>query len=187
MIYESPEDNFWYLIDTFGSLRFDQLAEFFDTVLPPETLKKLVKKYLFAHKITVSQTGVIEPVGGAHYGSKRKEAIQLAFWIVVNFGYEAIDEIWCGGYPTVICFSTNNGKAYEISYCAEDYYALKASEHIRQNRAIMKAADAGMEDPFVHICLVPFKEYGPKYKGLGFNNYAIIQKHTHLPEYFKWD
>ena len=187
MLYESAEDNFVYLIDRFGCLRFDQLAEFFDPVLKPDDLKKIVRNYMFARKMTVSEKGEISMVGGGRFHKEVLEAIQSAFWIVTNFGYEAIDDIWFGGNPMVICFTTVDGDSYDISYCSNDARAEKAARMIRDNGLIRKASDAGNEDPFVHICLVPFAEYGPRYKGYGFNNWCVIDKYSNLPSYTKYE
>lgn len=187
MLYEKPEDNFVYLIDRFGCLRFDQLAEFFDPVLTPEELKNIVRRYQFLHKMAVTDKGEISMIGGGKFHKEIIEAIQTAYWIVTNFGYEQIEDIWFGGYPMVICFSTYDGDAYDISYCKDDIAAEKAARMIRDNAQLRKAVDAGNEDPFVHICLVPFQEYGPKYKGYGFNNYCVIDKYSRLPVYKKFD
>ena len=187
MLYASPEHNLVDLIYRCGTLKFEQLAEFFDPVIKPEQLQRLLIKYKFMHKIDVDEKGVATWIGGGKFSKHVQEAIQYAFWIVANFGYSLIEEIWIGGYPTVICFTTTDGEAYDISVCMTDAYAERARAKIQKDRELRHQVSLDDKDPFYHICLVPFKENGPRYKGFGFDSYCVIEKYTNQPKYFKFE
>lgn len=187
MRYESVDRNLVDLVSRFSKLSLLQLYEFFRPVCKPEVIYKNAIKHVRKNHMILTDDQYLIWKDSSKFSEYMQEAIEQAFWIVANFGCDKIKEIWVAGFPTVIGFTTTDDEGYDISYITTDIYADRARRKIEADRELRLRTTEIKEDPYYHICVVPYEELGRRYKGHLFDSYCVINKRTHEPKYFTWD
>ena len=187
MKHQSIEKNLVDLVCQFSSLSLLQLYTFFRPVCKPDLIYRYVLKHVRNNHMILTDDQYVKWKDTSGFKPHWVEALDEAFWILANFGYDKVEEIWMGSFPTVIVFTTTNREAYDISYINSMAYAERAKQKIQQNRNIRLKSTGKEEDPFYHICLVSNEMLGKNCRGYGFDSYCVLDKKTHIPKYYTWE
>ena len=108
MKHQSIEKNLVDLVCQFSSLSLLQLYTFFRPVCKPDLIYRYVLKHVRNNHMILTDDQYVKWKDTSGFKPHWVEALDEAFWILANFGYDKVEEIWMGSFPTVIVFTTTN-------------------------------------------------------------------------------
>lgn len=187
MIFEDVEDNLVDVVMRLGELRIDQLVEFFRPAKRPKEMLYFINMLSRYSLFEIDETNrKVSFKNSAAMSDDFKRRVQIAFWILADFGCDNVREYDLADYPTMLWFYTEDGAIYDVSVINNVEDAIIAKRR-REHGLTKPNSDDSLEDLVNHIAIVPWESVGEEIENYGFDSYCILDKTTNKPQYYTWN
>lgn len=178
MIYKSTEDCIQEVVRTMGTVSVEQLLRYFRNAPDKDNLQ-----YYIEELIRMRVFDYIKPSNWVRYHNSPKlneteeRRRVMAFWVVADFGYDNIRELYVLRAPWQLLMITEDNNVFDIAVC------VNKGDAIAMARAIPQAQIAGVPDEVNHIAIVREKEMGATVLPYGFDSCCILDENK-SPHYY---
>lgn len=169
MVYQYTQYNLVSLMQQLGTLKREQLIQFFSDEMTPNRIKYLLDKLVINHYLNYDP---VKDRYSYHAAPKEKEEVVSrriqAFYVPANMGSVEIMTIELLPYPLCLSFIGADNTCYDVSYITSVSEATFVKRHIEAS------IPKDTTDNVNHIAVVPTAVIGEKLKPYGFDCYGIV-------------
>lgn len=190
MLYVDTQLNIRLLLSTIGTLKREQLVQFFSTENSCDVINKIL---IYLTQNSFIRYNSSEDTFSAHDATEINDIFKQgyinAFWMIAFIGSINVKQIHALSYPQQYMVTLNNGSCYVISNVSNESDAIRirnVRDYFQTNhQKVTVDSEREAKGAIVDIAIVEDEELGKKLGQYGFDFYCILDPETHEPNYNK--